>query len=61
MLKGFLSIKLGFLTSKNYKSLFVNDSVLGTDTCQNLMSDGRFPGSNTWQPYGCMMHKYSKL
>ncbi|XP_071148992.1 N-acetylneuraminate (7)9-O-acetyltransferase-like isoform X2 [Mytilus edulis] len=30
------------------------------DTCKWLLSDGRFPGYNTWQPYGCMMHKYTK-
>ncbi|XP_012941606.2 N-acetylneuraminate 9-O-acetyltransferase [Aplysia californica] len=32
----------------------------GNDSCKWLMSEGRFPGSNTWQPYGCMMHKYTK-
>ncbi|XP_059174219.1 N-acetylneuraminate 9-O-acetyltransferase-like isoform X2 [Physella acuta] len=32
----------------------------GNDSCKWLMSEGRFPGSDSWQPYGCMMHKYSK-
>ncbi|KAL5006102.1 hypothetical protein ScPMuIL_017260 [Solemya velum] len=32
----------------------------GSDSCQWLLSDGRFPGYNIWQPYGCMMHEYSK-
>ncbi|OWF42418.1 CAS1 domain-containing protein 1-like [Mizuhopecten yessoensis] len=33
----------------------------GNDSCKWLLSDGRFPGYNTWQPYGCMMHKYNNL
>ncbi|XP_048756375.2 N-acetylneuraminate 9-O-acetyltransferase-like isoform X1 [Ostrea edulis] len=33
----------------------------GNDSCKWLLSDGRFPGYNTWQPYGCMMHKYTKV
>ncbi|ESP04229.1 hypothetical protein LOTGIDRAFT_180023 [Lottia gigantea] len=32
----------------------------GNDSCKWLMSDGRFPGYHTWQPYGCMTHKYTK-
>ncbi|XP_074654898.1 N-acetylneuraminate (7)9-O-acetyltransferase-like isoform X2 [Tubulanus polymorphus] len=32
----------------------------GSDSCQWLLSDGRFQGYNAWQPYGCMMHRYSK-
>ncbi|XP_025108057.1 N-acetylneuraminate 9-O-acetyltransferase-like isoform X2 [Pomacea canaliculata] len=32
----------------------------GNDSCRWLLSDGRFPGYNTWQPYGCMMHKYTR-
>ncbi|XP_076459407.1 N-acetylneuraminate (7)9-O-acetyltransferase-like isoform X2 [Babylonia areolata] len=32
----------------------------GSDSCRLLMSDGRFPGYNTWQPYGCMTHKYTR-
>ncbi|XP_062385926.1 N-acetylneuraminate 9-O-acetyltransferase [Sardina pilchardus] len=30
----------------------------GGDTCEWLLSSGRFLGENVWQPYGCMMHKY---
>lgn len=33
----------------------------GTDSCQWLLSTGRFLGKNVWQPYGCMMHKYSSM
>ncbi|GFS21716.1 CAS1 domain-containing protein 1 [Elysia marginata] len=32
----------------------------GNDSCKRLMTDGRFPGREQWQPYGCMMHKYTK-
>ncbi|GFN99747.1 cas1 domain-containing protein 1 [Plakobranchus ocellatus] len=32
----------------------------GNDSCKRLMSDGRFPGRERWQPYGCMIHKYTK-
>ncbi|BFZ21935.1 hypothetical protein BsWGS_24974 [Bradybaena similaris] len=32
----------------------------GNDSCKWLMSEGRFPGRDTWQPYGCMMHKYTR-
>ncbi|KAK3593520.1 hypothetical protein CHS0354_037045 [Potamilus streckersoni] len=32
----------------------------GNDSCKWLLSDGRFPGYGVWQPYGCMMHKYTK-
>ncbi|XP_030380898.1 N-acetylneuraminate 9-O-acetyltransferase [Scaptodrosophila lebanonensis] len=31
----------------------------GSDSCQWLLSKGRFKGDNEWQPYGCMVHKYS--
>ncbi|TSK31465.1 N-acetylneuraminate 9-O-acetyltransferase [Bagarius yarrelli] len=30
----------------------------GGDTCEWLLSNGRFLGDSVWQPYGCMMHKY---
>ncbi|XP_006636227.3 N-acetylneuraminate (7)9-O-acetyltransferase [Lepisosteus oculatus] len=30
----------------------------GGDTCEWLLSTGRFLGENVWQPQGCMMHKY---
>jgi hypothetical protein len=31
----------------------------GNDSCNWLLSDGRFPGYGVWQPYGCMVHKYN--
>lgn len=34
--------------------------ILGTDSCKWLLSDGRFKGDREWQPYGCMMHKYTQ-
>ncbi|XP_050797660.1 N-acetylneuraminate 9-O-acetyltransferase isoform X1 [Gopherus flavomarginatus] len=30
----------------------------GDDTCEYLLSSGRFLGENVWQPHSCMMHKY---
>lgn len=30
----------------------------GGDSCEWLLSRGRYLGENVWQPYGCMMHKY---
>ncbi|XP_076005973.1 N-acetylneuraminate (7)9-O-acetyltransferase [Genypterus blacodes] len=30
----------------------------GGDSCEWLLSSGRYLGENVWQPYGCMMHKY---
>uniref|UniRef100_A0A8C7PWM1 N-acetylneuraminate (7)9-O-acetyltransferase n=1 Tax=Oncorhynchus mykiss TaxID=8022 RepID=A0A8C7PWM1_ONCMY len=33
----------------------------GGDTCEWLLSSGRFLGENVWQPYGCMMHKYKSI
>lgn len=33
----------------------------GTDSCQWLLSTGRFLGNNVWQPDGCMMHNYSSI
>lgn len=30
----------------------------GEDTCEQLLSSGRFLGGNVWQPQSCMMHKY---
>ncbi|PAA88338.1 hypothetical protein BOX15_Mlig034020g1, partial [Macrostomum lignano] len=32
----------------------------GGDTCKWLLSEGRFQGYSTWQPSGCMAHKYSR-
>ncbi|KAM9494080.1 N-acetylneuraminate (7)9-O-acetyltransferase [Clarias gariepinus] len=33
----------------------------GRDTCEWLLSSGRFLGDDAWQPYGCMMHKYKSI
>ncbi|KAK2830246.1 hypothetical protein Q5P01_018177 [Channa striata] len=33
----------------------------GGDTCEWLLSRGRYLGENVWQPYGCMMHKYKTI
>uniref|UniRef100_A0A3P9N1M4 CAS1 domain containing 1 n=1 Tax=Poecilia reticulata TaxID=8081 RepID=A0A3P9N1M4_POERE len=30
----------------------------GGDSCEWLLTKGRYLGENVWQPYGCMMHKY---
>ncbi|MBN3298086.1 CASD1 acetyltransferase, partial [Amia calva] len=30
----------------------------GGDTCEWLLSSGKFLGEGVWQPYGCMMHRY---
>ncbi|KAM9163338.1 N-acetylneuraminate (7)9-O-acetyltransferase isoform 2-T2 [Pangshura tecta] len=30
----------------------------GDDTCEYLLSSGRFLGEKVWQPHSCMMHKY---
>ncbi|XP_031709994.1 N-acetylneuraminate (7)9-O-acetyltransferase [Anarrhichthys ocellatus] len=33
----------------------------GGDSCERLLSRGRYLGENIWQPYGCMMHKYKSI
>ncbi|XP_070582798.1 N-acetylneuraminate (7)9-O-acetyltransferase isoform X2 [Erythrolamprus reginae] len=32
----------------------------GNDTCEYLLSTGRFLGDKTWQPYSCMIHRYKQ-
>ncbi|KAL4702862.1 hypothetical protein ACJJTC_009064 [Scirpophaga incertulas] len=32
----------------------------GPDSCTWLLSAGRYKGDHEWQPYGCMLHRYSK-
>ncbi|XP_020640911.3 N-acetylneuraminate (7)9-O-acetyltransferase isoform X1 [Pogona vitticeps] len=32
----------------------------GVDTCEYLLSSGRFLGEKVWQPYSCMMHRYKQ-
>ncbi|XP_069769761.1 N-acetylneuraminate (7)9-O-acetyltransferase isoform X2 [Narcine bancroftii] len=36
----------------------INRSFGGGDSCEWLLSSGRFLGENEWQPDGCMMHRY---
>ncbi|XP_063363249.1 N-acetylneuraminate 9-O-acetyltransferase [Cydia amplana] len=33
----------------------------GPDSCTWLLSSGRYKGDHEWQPYGCMLHRYSKI
>uniref|UniRef100_A0A669CTU1 CAS1 domain containing 1 n=1 Tax=Oreochromis niloticus TaxID=8128 RepID=A0A669CTU1_ORENI len=33
----------------------------GGDSCEWLLSRGRYLGEDVWQPYGCMMHKYKSI
>ncbi|KAF5292887.1 hypothetical protein FQR65_LT11139 [Abscondita terminalis] len=33
----------------------------GTDSCRWLLSDGRYKANQEWQPYGCMLHRYSQI
>ncbi|XP_061616370.1 N-acetylneuraminate 9-O-acetyltransferase isoform X1 [Phyllopteryx taeniolatus] len=33
----------------------------GGDSCDWLLSSGRYLGENVWQPYGCMMHNYRNI
>ncbi|XP_028926669.1 N-acetylneuraminate 9-O-acetyltransferase [Ornithorhynchus anatinus] len=30
----------------------------GDDSCESLLSSGRFLGDKVWQPHSCMMHRY---
>ncbi|KAJ2943540.1 hypothetical protein O0L34_g16649 [Tuta absoluta] len=32
----------------------------GPDSCTWLLTSGRYKGDHEWQPYGCMLHRYSK-
>ncbi|XP_022901456.1 N-acetylneuraminate (7)9-O-acetyltransferase [Onthophagus taurus] len=33
----------------------------GSNSCVWLLSDGRYKGDQEWQPYGCMLHHYTKI
>uniref|UniRef100_A0A1Y1N3Y2 Uncharacterized protein n=1 Tax=Photinus pyralis TaxID=7054 RepID=A0A1Y1N3Y2_PHOPY len=33
----------------------------GSDSCRWLLSDGRYKANQEWQPYGCMLHRYSQM
>ncbi|XP_037692620.1 N-acetylneuraminate 9-O-acetyltransferase [Choloepus didactylus] len=37
---------------------FVSRRYRGNDSCEYLLSSGRFLGEKVWQPHSCMMHKY---
>ncbi|VFV36903.1 Hypothetical predicted protein [Lynx pardinus] len=37
---------------------FVPVTSCGNDSCEYLLSSGRFLGEKVWQPHSCMMHKY---
>ena len=51
----FLSVFIG-----NINLLFAL-VVSGTDTCQGLLTRGKYQGNNLWQPYGCMLHTLSDM
>jgi len=53
-----LKVKADNMASKSASLLFI--PVPGNDSCKWLLSDGRFPGYSVWQPYGCMIHKYTQ-
>jgi hypothetical protein len=42
---------------KIFKDIFLS----GTNSCKWLLSDGRYKGDQEWQPYGCMLHRYTKI
>ncbi|XP_007937994.1 N-acetylneuraminate 9-O-acetyltransferase [Orycteropus afer afer] len=44
-----LLLVAGHLASRRYR---------GNDSCEYLLSSGRFLGEKVWQPHSCMMHKY---
>lgn len=59
---GLLHISYGnFCMIKIHKYIYANDYVLGTNSCKWLLTDGRYKGDQEWQPYGCMLHLYSKM
>ncbi|CAH1119727.1 unnamed protein product [Phaedon cochleariae] len=33
----------------------------GSNSCKWLLSDGRYKADQEWQPYGCMLHFYTKI
>ncbi|KAF7995354.1 hypothetical protein HCN44_006461 [Aphidius gifuensis] len=34
--------------------------IYGSDSCKWLLEEGRYKGDKEWQPYGCMMHRYTQ-
>lgn len=35
------------------------NSIYGRNSCNQLLGEGHMLGNNEWQPYGCMIHKYT--
>ena len=36
------------------------NSLYGRSSCNRLLGEGHLKSDNQWQPFGCMLHKYSK-
>lgn len=54
----------GSLQIHNIQSCIIlqgNNYFIGTNSCRWLLSDGRYKGDQEWQPYGCMLHPYTKM
>lgn len=65
---GLSHLRYGMCAGVGVSSVNIDESLqcylsftLGTDSCKWLLSDGRFNWNHEWQPYGCMMHKYSQM
>lgn len=58
---GILHIRYGEWLESSDTDLEINYSTLGTNSCKWLLSDGRYKGDQEWQPYGCMLHRYTKM
>lgn len=40
--------------------IITTQSLLGRNSCNRLLGQGHIKGDNEWQPFGCMIHKYTK-
>ncbi len=49
-----------FLKEIEIWKLFDNNGLLGRNSCNRLLDEGRILGNDEWQPYGCMIHKYDE-
>lgn len=57
---GILHLRFGmFFIIFSLKRLILG--ILGTNSCKWLLSDGRYKADEEWQPYGCMLHLYTKM
>ena len=66
------AIYLGLFNSRNAKLIAAVSMTLvavyhvivrfsfSQDSCTGLLQDGRYQGAHVWQPYGCMLHIYSR-